>query len=125
MNEQHAQALADMIGGEVWRSRGEQWVVGVHAGDGRVIAISDEHVCEYSDDDAFDNGTPSTTVLLDSAEDSGRMWVVVGRKGHVYFRHPDLRLGWRHREDAEAFADSCSSRNGDTYMVCEQKPHDE
>lgn len=122
MKEQHAQALADVIGGEAWKTHNNDWVVGLQSSDGRVIAISDEQVCEYADDDAFDTGSPSTTVLLDAPEDAGRLWVVVGRKGQVYFRHPDLRLGWRHREDAEEFASGCSSRDGESYMVCEQQP---
>lgn len=124
MHEHHARALADVIGGEVWLTRGGVWIVGLQRGDGRVVAISNEEIREYADDNAYENGVSASTILLDAPDDSGTRWVAVDGKGLVYFRNAELRLGWRHREEAQAFADGARSRGDGHFMIREQEADD-
>ena len=64
MGEQQATAIADAIGGETWQSGGEIWLVILRKADGRVVALSDDCICEYESDDAFQDGTSIATIHL-------------------------------------------------------------
>lgn len=64
MDEQQATTIATALGGETWQSGGGIWLVLLRRSDGRVIAISDEVVCEYDDEDAVQNGRPRTSIML-------------------------------------------------------------
>ena len=64
MTESEAPALAAVLGGDAWNSgRGIQLVV-IERPDGRVVAVSDEVVCEYADRDALMHGRPSYSIIL-------------------------------------------------------------
>ena len=59
-----AEALAKLLGGKVWNSGGDIWLVILKRSDGRIVAISDEVVCEYADEEALEAGSPMTSVGL-------------------------------------------------------------
>ena len=64
MDERRAQALAKALGGDAWNSGGGIWLAVVRRADGRVVAISDEVVCEYASEDDLVSGQPETSILL-------------------------------------------------------------
>lgn len=64
MTEEQARAVAEALGGDAWHSGGEMWLVVFRRTDGRTIAISDEIVCEYADDEAMETGTASSSIPL-------------------------------------------------------------
>jgi hypothetical protein len=58
------QALAALLGGDVWDSGGGVELVVIERHDGRVVAVSDEAVCEYADRDALAGGQPLNSITL-------------------------------------------------------------
>lgn len=64
MDEQQANAVAEALGGETWQSGGDIWLVLSRRMDGRIIAISDDVVCEYADEDALQSGEASFSLPL-------------------------------------------------------------
>ena len=64
MDEHQAEAVAKALGGESWNSGGEIWLVLLHRADGRLVVMSDEAICEYADQNAFDSGQASATIVL-------------------------------------------------------------
>ena len=64
MTESEAQAVARVLGGDAWNSGGGIQLVVIERPDGRVVAISDEAVCEYDDRDALMRGRPSNSIML-------------------------------------------------------------
>jgi hypothetical protein len=64
MTEDQAIAVADSIGGDAWQSGGDIWLVLRKRNDGWLVVISDECVCEYEDEGAFERACPSNSLLL-------------------------------------------------------------
>ena len=64
MDEEKAEALAKLLGGEVWDSGGDIWLVILKRADGKIVAISDELVAEYEDEEALGTGEPGASVGL-------------------------------------------------------------
>jgi hypothetical protein len=64
MIEQEATAIAEAIGGETWQSGGDTWLVILRKADGRVVALTDDCICEYESDDAFQDGRATATIML-------------------------------------------------------------
>ena len=64
MDENQADAVAEALGGETWQSGGDIWLVLLRRGDGGLVVISDEVVCEYEDEAAFESNRPKTSVVL-------------------------------------------------------------
>ena len=64
MNEEQANAVADALGGRAWQSGGNIWLVMIERNDGKMVVISDDVVCEYADQDAFEAGESSASILL-------------------------------------------------------------
>lgn len=64
MNEQTANRVAEALGGTPWQSGGDIWLVLIHRSDGSIVAISDECVCEYADEDALNDGKAGASILL-------------------------------------------------------------
>ena len=64
MDGEKAEALAKLLGGETWQSGGDVWLVIIRRPDGKVVAISDEAICEYPDEDAFGEGLPGISIGL-------------------------------------------------------------
>ena len=64
MTESEAQAVARVLGGDAWNSGGGIQLVVIERRDGRVVAVSDEAVCEYADRDALMHDRPSNSIML-------------------------------------------------------------
>ena len=64
MDEKQAEAVAEALGGTTYQSGGETWLVVLHREDGKVVVVSDDAVCEYKDDEAFEKSKPSKTIVL-------------------------------------------------------------
>ena len=64
MDEEKAEALAKLLGGETWNSGGDIWLVILKRADGKIVAISDELVAEYADETDLALGGPSNSILL-------------------------------------------------------------
>ena len=64
MDETIAKQLAAIIGGDPWQSGGDLWLVVIRRPDGRVVTVSDEVVCEYSDDEAMVRGESANSITL-------------------------------------------------------------
>jgi hypothetical protein len=117
MNELQAKALASFFGGEAWDSGGGIWLAAYWRGDGKYIVFSGDAVCEYDSEEDFDNGKASNTLILASGDEE--WWVVMDSKGDVIYRDPNLRSGWRFREEAEHEASGFQSRTGERFFVKE------
>jgi hypothetical protein len=64
MDEKQATAIAEALGGEAWQSGGDIWLVLMHRQDGHLVVISDEIVCEYENQEAFDEGKGIASINL-------------------------------------------------------------
>lgn len=64
MDERQANAIARALGGETWQSGGGIWLVLIHRADGRLVVLSDDAVCEYESEEAFDAGLASASITL-------------------------------------------------------------
>lgn len=64
MDEKKAEALAKLLGGETWQSGGDVWLVLIRRADGKIVAISDEVVCEYANEEALGAGVPGMFIGL-------------------------------------------------------------
>ena len=64
MNEEQANTIAEAMGGEVWQTGGDIWLVLFRRQDGKIVAISDEVVCEYENDDQLESGRPAASIIL-------------------------------------------------------------
>ena len=64
MDETQAKTVAEALGGETWQSGGGIWLVLLRRQDGRVVALSDEAVCEYADEDHLESGQPAASIVL-------------------------------------------------------------
>lgn len=120
MNEQQAQALAEIFSGEAWNSGGGTWLVAYWRGDGKYIVFSGDAVCEYESEEDFDAARANNAFVLASGEEE--WWVVMDSKGHVIYRDHNLKTGWRSREEAEHEATGFQSRTGERFFVKELAP---
>jgi hypothetical protein len=64
MDEAKANLLAKALHGSPWQSGGGIWLVLFHTASGRVVVLGDEVVKEFKDDEAFENDSESTVILL-------------------------------------------------------------
>ena len=64
MDEEKAEVLAKLLGGETWNSGGDIWLVILRRSDGKIVAISDEVVCEYTDEETLGAGVPDAAIGL-------------------------------------------------------------
>jgi len=64
LTESEVQRLAAVLGGDVWDSGGGVELIVIERPDGRVVAVSDESVCEYADRDALAGGQPLNSITL-------------------------------------------------------------
>ena len=115
MNEQQANALAEIFSGEAWNSGGGIWLAAYWRGDGKYIVFSGDAVCEYDSEEDFDAAKAAKMLLLASGEEES--WVVVDSKGNVMYRNADLKTGWRFQEEAEHEAKGLASRTGERFFA--------
>lgn len=64
MDEDKAKALAELLGGEPWQSGGDVWLVLIRRADKRIVAFTDDVVCEYADQEAFEGGEPENSIVI-------------------------------------------------------------
>ena len=65
MDEQAAVAVAKALGGETWNSGGDIWLVLSRRADGKIVALTDESLCVYADEEALQSiGDAETSVAL-------------------------------------------------------------
>jgi hypothetical protein len=64
MNEEQAKAVANFLGGQTWQSGGGIWLVIFERTDGKLAVISDDAICEYANQEDFDNCKPRQSILL-------------------------------------------------------------
>lgn len=117
MNEQQANALAEIFSGEAWNSGGGIWLAAYWRGDGKYIVFSGDSVCEYESEEAFDSSNASNTLVLASGDEE--WWVVSDAQGNIIYRNPDLRTGWRFQQEAEHEARGFQSRTGERFFATE------
>jgi hypothetical protein len=67
MNEKQAQMVANALGGETWQSGGGIWLVLLRQGNGKLVVISDEAVCEYDNENHFEEAKPAKTILFNQS----------------------------------------------------------
>lgn len=119
MDERTAGHLAAMVGGEAWQSGGGIYVVTVSRDDGSLVVFSGDAVAEYENDEAFDAGRASKTILLTIPE-TDDLYVIVDLQGNVFYCDDALERGWRHQEDAEREARVFESRGEGGFSVVRQ-----
>jgi hypothetical protein len=64
MEEEQAIVVARALGGEAWQSGGDIWLVIIRRADGHVVVLSDEAVCEYSNEEAMGTDQPLSNIVL-------------------------------------------------------------
>jgi len=64
MLEAQATQVAEALGGDTWQSGGGIWLVLFKRSDGRIVALSDEMVCEYRSEDDLERSEPSLSIAL-------------------------------------------------------------
>jgi hypothetical protein len=64
MNELQAKQIAGALSGETWQSGGGIWLVLLRQGNGKLVVISDEAVCEYDDEKRFEESKPAKAIFL-------------------------------------------------------------
>ena len=122
MDEKQAKALAKAIGGEDWQSGGGIYVVGIRRPDGKMVVISDDLVAEYEDDEAFDEGRATSTILL--RDDPTEYWVVQDEDGDVALEYPDHGRGWASEEEAAHEARYLETQLGKKHWARRQELRD-
>lgn len=64
MNEEQAKLIAEIFGGIEWNSGGDIHLVRVDRHDGSFVVISDEVICEYKNEEAFENNSPRNSIII-------------------------------------------------------------
>lgn len=64
MDETRAAQIAEILGGEAWQSGGDIWLVVIRRNDGHLVVVSDEVICEYENEDAFENSQTINSILM-------------------------------------------------------------
>lgn len=119
MDEQTAEHLATIVGGEAWQSGGGIYLVTVNREDGSLVVFSGDAIAEYENDEAFDAGRASKTILL-SIPDTDDLYVLVDLEGNVFYCDNALERGWRYQEEAEHEARALESRGEGRFSVVRQ-----
>lgn len=65
MTEEQATAVAKALGGTAWQSGGNIWLVMFYGKSGSLVVISEDAVCEYADQAAFDAGQALQLIALE------------------------------------------------------------
>lgn len=67
MTEHQAIAVAEALGGRVWQSGGNIWLVRFADRSGRIVVISEEMICDYANEAAFAEGRESKAIVFPGA----------------------------------------------------------
>jgi len=61
MTEDQATDFVDALGGQLWRDeQTEEWMVLLRRGDGKLVLVSDDMMCEFDKDEAPTGHSVST-----------------------------------------------------------------
>lgn len=116
MDETTVEQLAAIVGGEAWQSGGGIHLVTVNRDDGSLVVFSGDSICEYENDEAFEESRALKTILLNIPEIED-LYVIVDLKGNVYYLDDKMERGWRYGEDAEREARAWESRGEGKFSV--------
>ncbi len=119
MDERTAAYLAVILGGEAWQSGGGVYVVTVNRDDGSLVVFSSDAICEYENNEAFDRGRASKTILMQIPETED-LYVIVDLKGNVFYNDNAMERGWRYEEDALQEVRALESRGEGRFSVVRQ-----
>lgn len=119
MDERTAEQLAALVGGEAWQSGGGIYVVTVNRDNGSLVVFSGDAVCEYENDEAFDEVRATKTIHLNIPE-ADDLYVIVDLKGNVFYCDNSMERGWRYEEDAQHEARALESRGEGRFSVVRQ-----
>jgi len=64
MRQDSAEKIADLFGGYAWNSGGNVMLVTFKNHKGHIVCIGQELICEYKDQEAFDNGEALNTIEI-------------------------------------------------------------
>lgn len=64
MTEEQARQIAKLMDADSWNTGGEIYLVIFRRTDGKIVALSDEVVCEYADEEALEAGKPTRSITL-------------------------------------------------------------
>ena len=64
MEQHEAESIADILGGDAWNSGGNIWLVRIERADGKLVVLSDEVICEYANEDAFEANNSSSSIIF-------------------------------------------------------------
>jgi len=64
MDEEQANAVAEALGGDTWQSGGDIWLVLFRRADGKLVALSDDTVCEYGSEEDLAESRPRVSIVL-------------------------------------------------------------
>ena len=64
MDEKKAKELAELLGGNVWNSGGDVWLVRLERSDGKLVVMSEEVVCEYDNEKAFEDNKSNNSIII-------------------------------------------------------------
>jgi hypothetical protein len=92
MDERTADQLEVIVGGEAWQSGGGVYLVTASRDDGSLVVFSGDSICEYENDEAFDAGKASRTILLTILE-TADLYVLVDLKGNVFYLDNAMERG--------------------------------
>jgi hypothetical protein len=126
MTEAQATLLARALSGEAWNSGGGVWLVTLHTGGGltqepaRFVVFSEEMVCEYASEEAFEESQPPLKTIHLQNQNAGDRWVIQDREGHVLYQDDELELGWTDECEAQREARGPESRGEGKWRVREQ-----
>jgi len=119
MDRRTAEQLAVIVGGEAWQKDGGIWLVTVTRDDGSLVVFSGDTVCDYENDEAFDAGRATRTILLTIPE-TEELYVIVDVKGNVFYQNSEMERGWRYEEDALHEARALESRGEGPFSALKQ-----
>ncbi len=64
MDFEQAKAMAEILGGESWDSGCGICLIRIEREDGRLVVVSDDVVCEYENEAAFEENRASNSIIL-------------------------------------------------------------
>lgn len=119
MDERTAEQLSVVVGGEAWQSGGGIYLVTVTREDGSLVVFSADSICEYENEEAFDAGRASKTILLRIPE-TDDLYVIIDAAGSVFYQNNAMERGWQHEQDALREARALESRGEGRFSVVRQ-----
>ena len=64
LTEENAEVVARILGGEAWQSGGGIMLILFRRQAGKLVVLSDDCICEYASEEAFDGNKAITAIRL-------------------------------------------------------------